>query len=65
MKIVCSVYSSPIGWQDAKRAYLKFNNNKITMRHIEKNPCTLRYTYSYSISYTSNIHRITDYHIQI
>ena len=35
-------------YEDVKRAYLKFINNEITMRHIERNPSTLRYTYSYT-----------------
>ena len=34
-----------IWWNDAKRAYLKFINNEIIMRHIERNPCTLIYIY--------------------
>ena len=28
-----------IRWEDATRAYLKFINNEIIMRHIERNPC--------------------------
>ena len=39
-------------WKDAKRAYDKFINNEIIMRHIQRNPCTRRYTYSYT--YTSS-----------
>ena len=36
-------------WEDAMRAYLKFIDNKIITRHITGNPCTLRYTYSYTL----------------
>ena len=36
-------------WKDAKRAYPKFINNEIVMRHIKRNPCTLRHTYSYTL----------------
>ena len=42
-------------WEDAKRAYHKFINDEKIMRHIEKNPCTLRYTYSYTLIYTLHI----------
>ena len=44
-------------WEDAKRAYLKFIDNEIITRHITRNPCTLRYTYSYTLIYTKT-HRI-------
>ena len=30
-----------VWWEEAKRAYLKFINNEIIMKHL----CTLRYTY--------------------
>ena len=36
-------------WEDAKRAYLKFIYNEIITRHITRNPCTPRYTYSYTL----------------
>ena len=39
-------------WEDAKRAYHKFINDEKIMRHIQRNPCTLRYTYSYTLIYT-------------
>ena len=39
-------------WEDAKRAYLKFIDNEIFTRHITRIPCTLRYTYSYTLIYT-------------
>ena len=42
-------------WEDAKRAYLKFINNEIIMRQIERNSFTLRYTYSYTLIYTKHI----------
>ena len=36
------------------------------MGHIERNPCTLRYTYSYTFIHTlhMDIHRITDCYIK-
>ena len=42
-------------WEDAKRAYHKFTNDEKIMRHIQRNPCTLRYTYSYTLIYTLHI----------
>ena len=41
-----------IRWEDAKRTYLKFIDNEIITRLITRNPCTLRYTYSYTLIYT-------------
>ena len=51
-------------WEDAKRAYLKFINDEIIMRHIERKPCTLRYAYSYTLIYTKT-HRINTEYIKI
>ena len=42
-------------WEDAKRAYHKFINDEKIMRYIQRNPCTLRYTYSYTLIYTLHI----------
>ena len=42
-------------WEDAKRAYHKFINDEKIMRHIQRNPCTLRYTYSSTLIYTLHI----------
>ena len=42
-------------WEDAKRAYHKFINDEKIMRHIQRNSCTLRYTYSYTLIYTLHI----------
>ena len=42
-------------WEDAKRTYHKFINDEKIMRHIERNPCTLRYTYSFTLIYTLHI----------
>ena len=41
-------------WEDAKRAYLKFINNEITMRHIERNPSTLMVWYGMVKFYLTN-----------
>ena len=54
-------------WEDAKRAYLKFIYNEIITRHITRNPCTPRYTYSYTLilyKSTSITHKITDCYIK-
>ena len=46
-----------IRWEDAKRTYLKFIDNEIITRLITRNPCTLRYTYSYTLIYTTRCTR--------
>ena len=58
-----SVFTT-LRWEDAKREYLKFIDNEIITRHITRNPCTLRYTHSYSYKNTSDIYKITDCYIK-
>ena len=64
--IISNVIMLCFKWEDAKRAYLKFIDNEIITRHITRNPCTLRYTYSYTLIYknTLNIYKITDCYIK-
>ena len=61
LKVVNIVYF--FRWEDAKRAYLKFIDNEIITSHITRNPCTLRYTYSYTLIYTKHIEYIQNYRL--
>ena len=44
-----------IRWEDATRAYLKFINNEIIIRNIERNPCT-QHTQMLSNVYRLNLY---------
>ena len=44
-----SCYEYHFRWENAMRAYLNFINNDVIIKHIEINPYTLTYAYSYTL----------------